>query len=422
MKRIIIIFFLLICNSLLFAKEYKLDELLTIFERNSTSEAKKEYFKKINEYELENLSKEYYPKLNLLGQIQYQSETFELPIHIPTFTLPKIPLDQYYSAIEFEQLIFDGLAISKSKDLSNEKAIINDFSSEVDKQKLKETITSLFFNIIALNKQKSIISTAIDDLKNKLKLLNSMLSNGVLLKSSVNQLEVEIIRRNEDLIKTDYDIKKIKKALAILCGLSDDNFDLTQPINLDEIKITDESRPEIKLFQANSQALELNKSLINSNYLPKLSAFAKFGYANPNPNNFMKTEFSTFYNVGIRLKWEIFDWNKNYNSKQIISQNQEILKLDEENFNRNFKIAINEEQNNILKYEKNIESELKVKILQENILQEANSQLNNGLITMSEYLSHYNNLERTNLTIEMYKILKLQAIYNIYIKTNHSIN
>jgi outer membrane protein TolC len=407
---------------MLFAKEYKLDELLTIFERNSTSEAKKEYFKKINEYELENLSKEYYPKLNLLGQIQYQSETFELPIHIPTFTLPKIPLDQYYSAIEFEQLIFDGLAISKSKDLSNEKAIINDFSSEVDKQKLKETITSLFFNIIALNKQKSIISTAIDDLKNKLKLLNSMLSNGVLLKSSVNQLEVEIIRRNEDLIKTDYDIKKIKKALAILCGLSDDNFDLTQPINLDEIKITDESRPEIKLFQANSQALELNNSLINSNYLPKLSAFAKFGYANPNPNNFMKTEFSTFYNVGIRLKWEIFDWNKNYNSKQIISQNQEILKLDEENFNRNFKIAINEEQNNILKYEKNIESELKVKILQENILQEANSQLNNGLITMSEYLSHYNNLERTNLTIEMYKILKLQAIYNIYIKTNHSIN
>lgn len=422
MKRLIIIFILVFSNSLLFSKDYTLSELLSIFEQNSTSEAKKINFNKIREYELDNLSKEFYPKLNLIGQVQYQSETFELPIHIPTLNLPQIPLDQYYSAIELEQLVFDGFAISKSKDISSEKAIINKFSADVDKQKIRESITSLFFNIISLNKQKAILMNAIEDLNSKEKQLNSMYENGVILKSSINQLEVEILRRNEDLNKVDFDIEKIKKTLAILCGIENSNFEVSQPTNLNEIAVSVEKRPEISLLKSNSDLLELNKSLINSNYLPKISAFAKFGYASPNPNNFMKTEFSTFYNVGIRIKWEIFDWNKNYYNKQIINQNQEIIKLEQENFSRNFNIAINEEQNNILKYQKNIENEMKVKTLQENILKEAYSQLTNGIITMSEYISHYNNLERTNLTIEMYKIQKLQSIYNIYIKSNKSIN
>jgi len=263
---------------------------------------------------------------------------------------------------------------------------------------------------------------AIEDLNSKEKQLNSMYENGVILKSSINQLEVEILRRNEDLNKIDFDIQKIKKTIALLCGIDNGNFEVTQPTNLDEIAVTIDNRPEISLLESNNNLLELNKSLINSNYLPKISAFAKFGYASPNPNNFMKTEFSTFYNVGIRIKWEIFDWNKNYYSKQIINQNQEIIKLEHENYSRNFNIAINDEQNNILKYQKNIENEMKVKTLQENILKEAYSQLTNGIITMSEYISHYNNLERTNLTIEMYKIQKLQSIYNIYIKSNKSIN
>ncbi len=422
MKRLIIIFIILFSNSLLFSKDYTLSELLSIFEQNSISEAKKINFNKIREYELDNLSKEFYPKLNLIGQIQYQSETFELPIHIPTFNLPQIPLDQYYTAIELEQLVFDGFAISKSKDITSEKTIINKFSADVDKQKIRESITTLFFNIISLNKQKAILVNAIEDLNSKEKQLNSMYENGVILKSSINQLEVEILRRNEDLNKVDFDIEKIKKTLAILCGIENSNFEVSPPTNLDELAVTIEKRPEISLLKSNSNLLELNKSLINSNYLPKISAFAKFGYASPNPNNFMKTEFSSFYTVGIRMKWEIFDWNKNYYSKQIINQNQEIIKLEQENFSRNFNIAINEEQNNILKYQKNIENEMKVKTLQENILKEAYSQLTNGIITMSEYISHYNNLERTNLTIEMYKIQKLQSIYNIYIKSNKSIN
>jgi len=101
--------------------------------------------------------------------------------------------------------------------------------------------------------------------------------------------------------------------------------------------------------------LETTKSQINSNYYPKVFAFAKLGYASPNPNNFFETDFSTFYNLGIRLKFEIYDWGKNKRTKEILTQNENILEKDKENFLRNFNSQINEELNNIKKYDETLQ-------------------------------------------------------------------
>jgi len=418
MKKIVSILLLLIIASSLYANELSLSEILKIFEKNSTNEAKKAVYDKIQNLELENLNTEYYPKLNLVGQAQYQSEAFSLPINIPLITLPKIPLAQYYSAIEVEQLVFDGLSISRSKDIVESKEKINKISNEAEKLKIKENIIKLYFGILIFQKQIDINNTAVNDLNSKLKQFQSMYDNGVLLKTAINQVQIEILRRQEDLIKIQKDISTLKSSLKQICGLENAFFDVSVPQTIDYSQINFDKRPEMLLFTANDELIDKNKSLVNSNYLPKLSVFAKYGYGSPNPNNFMKTGFSTFYNVGIRLKWEIFDWNKNFHSKEILDYNTEIVNYDRINFLRNINSQVIEEQNNIEKYEENLKKDEDIANIQEDIIKESYSQLSNGVITMTDYIINYNNLQRTKLNIEIDKILKLESIYNLQIKTN----
>lgn len=412
------LFGFLLFPKVMFSEIVTLEDCLRSFEKNSTSEQKVQYYEAIKKLEKDNFAGEYLPKLNLVGQISYQSETIKLPFSSPLFPIKEIPRDQYYTALELDQLVFDGFAISNSRKISDKKFNINELSTKVESQKIKESIVKLYFSILLLQKQKEINLLVTQDLISKRKQFESMLANGVILKSDFNQIEIEILRRKEDLSKIESDLKTLNQSLKTLTKIENTSFELAVP-NEKQIDAAEPgNRPEHKLLTESYQNINLNKSLINSNYYPKISAFAKFGYANPNPNNFFKVDFSTFYNVGIRLKFEIFDWNKNSRSKEILEQNQKILNEDKENFNRNFEIQIIEEKNNIQKYSELVSTDTEILKLQKEILTSAYSQLSNGTITMAEYINQFNNLERTQVNIEVNNILKLNSIYNYLIKSN----
>ncbi len=65
--------------------------------------------------------------------------------------------------------------------------------------------------------------------------------------------------------------------------------------------------------------------VIESKRMPKAFGFATLGYGNPPGSNFFKNEFAPYYIVGASIKWNIFDWNKAKNEKQIISFQENIL-------------------------------------------------------------------------------------------------
>lgn len=409
----------LLFPKVIFSEIVTLEDCLRSFEKNSTSEQKVQYYESIKKLEKDNLAGEYLPKLNLVGQISYQSETIKLPFSSPLFKIPEISKDQYYSAIELDQLLFDGFAISNSRNLSDSKFELNETTTKLESYKIKENIVQLYFGIIILQKQKEINLLVTEDLKTKKKQFESMLSNGVILKSAVSQVDIELIRRQQELAKLNYDINSYKSTLKTLTQVESNEFELTLPndLSIDEAKPS--NRPEYILFTKNTLLMEKTKAQINSNYYPKVSAFAKVGYASPNPNNFFETDFSTFYNIGIRLKFELYDWGKNSRNKNIITQNEKIIEEDKENFLRNFNSQINEELNNLNKYDENILKDTEILNLQKEILNSSFSQLSNGTITMAEYLSQFNSLERAQVNLEINKILKLNSIYKYNYKINN---
>ncbi|OGU59160.1 MAG: hypothetical protein A2X64_07145 [Ignavibacteria bacterium GWF2_33_9] len=413
-----ITFLIFLSSNYLLSEIISLQKCLDSFDNQSTSLKKIELYEKIMDLQKKNQSGNFLPKLNLVGQISYQSETFKLPFDIPTIPIKEIPKDQYYTAIEIEQIIFDGFAITQNKKLEEEKLKSNVLLSQVENHKIKEQIVKLYFSILILEKQKETLSLFIDDLNTKRMQFESLFNNGVILKSDLNQIDVEMLKRRGDLLKLNIDITNLKNTIIILSQLKVANFELALPseIPIHHPKATD--RPEYSLLTQNQNVLNENKNLINSGYYPKIMAFGKLGYASPNPNNFFKTDFSSFYNVGIRFQFNIFDWGTNYRKKEILEQNQMMMKQDIENFDRNFKVQIDEEKNNIEKYQNLVDMDEKIIELQTENERIAWSQKMNGTITTNEYIIQNSNLLKSKISLDLNKFMKLNSEYNLLIKSN----
>ncbi len=207
-----------------FSVNLGIEDFLRSFEQNSTSAQKVEYYESIRSLEKNNLIGEYYPKLNFTGQISYQSETIKIPISSPLFSIPEISKDQYYTAIELDQLLFDGFAIANSRKVSDSKFIVNESNTKLESYKIKENIVQIYFGILILQRQKEINQNITADLLSRKKQFESMLANGVILKSALNQVDIELIKRKRTWQNLKTTLVLYKTTLASLSQIKEERF------------------------------------------------------------------------------------------------------------------------------------------------------------------------------------------------------
>ena len=119
------------------------------------------------------------------------------------------------------------------------------------------------------------------------------------------------------------------RCLKILSSLTGSEIDASTAFGLPVSSgrnCTDElSRPELQIFDLRKEQLDAALQVIQSKRMPKAFGFATLGYGNPPGSNFFKDEFAPYYILGAGLKWNIFDWNKVKNEKQVISLQQGII-------------------------------------------------------------------------------------------------
>ena len=135
----------------------------------------------------------------------------------------------------------------------------------------------------------------------------------------------------------------------------------------------------------------------------------------------LDNSFQTFYTAGIKLNWNVFDWNSNKKQRQSLAINKDIVDNESEIFKLNTNIELNQQQKEIDKIEAFISSDLAIINLRKEVLQTADSQLKNGVITSSAYITELTNLYEDENTLVKHKIqLQLaKANYNIIIKVQN---
>lgn len=371
---------------------------------------RRDLISKAGEFSVQNIQSGFLPGITINGQYTYQSDVTHLPIELPNMQIPMIDQGQYKVYAEVNQVIYDGGSIKNQKQVRDSQTQIEQQSLEVELYKIKERVNQVYFGILLLNGQISQAELLRNDIKAGLSKTEAAYNNGIVLKSNVNTLKAELLKIDQRIIELTTARDTYLAMLSLLVGKKIDrtaSLELPPDINLSK----EVNRPEIGLFNAQTSLLNSQAKTINSRNMPRVNLFLQAGYGAP-ALNMLNPEADTYYITGIRFA---FPLNGLYNIKRekainmIEKQNVDIQK---ETFLFNTSIQSTQQEKEIEKLRQLIETDDEIVNLRTEIKNAAVAQLENGVITSSDYLREANAEDNARQSKLIHEIQYLLSSYN----------
>jgi outer membrane protein TolC len=414
MKRnvlIIIVLIISLANTLNAQKILTLKECYDQAMASNALAGEKKGYTDISKLKDENLVMGWLPMIDANGSLIYNSSVVDLSGVLGSLPIPGIanaikplPNEQYKITLDINQVIYDGGAIKGARALEKADLSVNEKQTETDLYKLRGQINGYYFNLLLLARQKELLNNYLEIIKKRIASMQSAANNGVIIKSDVDVLTSEKINIEQQL--TENEIRK-SSLTKILSDLTGNNIEASTEFILPSIsgELSNElSRPELQLFDLKKEQLAAGTKLIESRRLPKAIGFATLGYGNPPGSNFFKNEFAPYYVLGASIKWNIFDWNKAKNEKQIISFQQGILDNRKNDLSDNLKRLLEAKNSEIESLKALIDRDSELITLRKKITASSESQYQNGTITATEYLNELNTERQALINSEIHKI------------------
>ena len=359
----------------------------------------------------ENLVKGWLPTLDANGSLLYNSSVVDmggvlgaLPIPGIAGAIKPLPHEQYKITVDVTQVIYDGGAIKGARALEKADLNINVKQTEADLYKLRGQINSYYFNLLLLARQKELLDNYLEIIKKRIASMQSAINNGVIIKTDADVLTSEKIKIEQQLAENEIRKTSFLKILSDLTGKEiDGSTEFIEPS--ESVGPSDElTRPELQLFDLRKEQLSAGMKVIESKRMPKAIGFATLGYGNPPGSNFFKNEFAPYYVVGASIKWNIFDWNKTRNEKQIITFQQSIIVNRKTDLTDNLKRLLESKNSEMLSLKALIDTDSELITLRKRITASAESQYQNGTITATDYLNELNSERQALINYEIHKI------------------
>ena len=358
-----------------------------------------------------NLAKGWLPTLDANGSFIYNSSVVDFSTVLGALPIPGIgniikpmPNEQYKITLDINQVIYDGGAIKGARALEKADLNINTKQTETDLYKLRGQINSYYYNIILLARQKDLLNNYLEIIKKRISSLQSGINNGVIIKSDADVLTSEKIKIEQQLAENEIRKTAFLRILSDLTGnVIESSTVFTEPL-LSSEPSNEITRPELQLYDLRKEQLAASLKVIESKRLPKAIGFATLGYGNPPGSNFFKDEFAPYYVVGASIKWNIFDWNRAKNEKQIISFQQNIIENRKNDLSDNLKRMLESKNSEILSLKALIETDNELITLRKRITASADSQYQNGTITATDYLNELNSERQAVINFEIHKV------------------
>lgn len=367
---------------------------------------------KSSELNVENLKVSYLPRLYANGKVSYQSDV--TGIKLPGVDAPKAPKDRYALNLDIEQLIYDG-GKTRSRievEKKNSEVDINDL--EIQMYQLRASVNAAFYGIQLVRKSKLVLADKQKTISNRLEQVKSAVENGVILPANLKVLQSEILVIDQQVLELKAMEESSFSTLSELMGRKIDT-----EVKLEETKFEEEvvnrvsidvkQRPEYLLYSSQKSLLEAQKKLLKKDRSPVITGFGQAGYGNPTYNQ-LKDEFDTYYMVGAKISWNIFDWKANRRKQKQIVFRKDLIETKELSFTQNQLIEMGNETSKIRKFTVLLEKDDAIIELQTAVSKSSASQLDNGVITSSDYLEDLNKEIQAKLNKEYHTIQLQQSI------------
>jgi len=413
MKKLILLLFFIPLSS--FAQEsLSLEKCYDLAEVNYPKSKQSALVKEQSDLNSEIIKTKKYPKIDFDAQATYQSEVIHFPTENPglVFELPN--KDQYRATLTLNQLIYGGGTIDAAIAEENAKSITQLQKVNVELYQLKPRINQIYFSILLTQEKRQILLAKQKQVNEKLKEVKAGIKYGAVLPSSDAILESELLKIKQQLKDTESTKQNLVQTLEKYIGSPVSNTStFTYPENAIDIS-NNISRPELELFNLQKTQIDNTSSMLQKNRLPKVYGFAQGGYGNPGLN-MLDNSFQAFYYVGLKLNWNVFDWNKTKKQTQALELNKQIIESEREEFELQTNIQLEQQAIEVAKYNEFINSDQTIISLQKHILKTAESQLKNGVITSSDYMDQLTDLYEAEINLKTHEIqlLLAQANYKV---------
>ncbi len=366
----------------------------------------------ISDLKTKNIKSGYLPSVYFNGQASYQSDVTKVPIPpTPQFAIEPIDKDWYKLNIDLSQMIWDGGYASAMKKAENSNLELSNGKNDIKLYNIKERVIKLFFSALLLRDNISVLEITAKNIDEQISDGQKAVDNGIMLVADLNALKVEKYLLEQSIIKTAEDAKGILGALSQLTGenISDINK-LEKPATININTGFVNNRPDFKLLTLQQNRLETLKNISSAKRMPKIVAFGQAGYGRPG-YDMLNNNFDTYFMIGMKLNWKIYDWNKTKHEKQILSIQNNIIDLEKERINQNLKAELEKQKAQIDKFEKLIKSDAQIMDLQRTVVEKASAQLKNGTVTPTSYLLEVNKLAKIEMQEKAHKLQLLYAKY-----------
>ncbi|GET23671.1 TolC family protein [Prolixibacter denitrificans] len=364
----------------------------------------------MNDLKTKNLDANWLPTVNLNGQATYQSDVTSVSVSLPGINIPTPSKDQYKVYIDLHQNIYDGGLTKAQKEVDAANLAADQQKLEVEMYSLNDRVNQLYFGIILMQKSHKVLELKKENISERLRVLESGLKNGMVQARNVETLRAEKILTDQQIEEVDAKRMAAVKSLAVLTGLSiGGNTQFQAPVIAQ--KNEEWQRPELKLYNRMENTIDKSAELISKTRNPKVFGFGQVGYGKPGLN-MLKSEFSSYYLVGVGVKWNIFDWKQSRRKREVLDIQKQMVNSSRETFKQNVNMALVQSSENIQKLESLINTDQKLVSIRDKVAAQSASQLENGVITSADYVTDLNAEIQARINLESRKVQYLQAVAN----------
>ena len=170
-------------------------------------------------------------------------------------------------------------------------------------------------------------------------------------------------------------------------------------------------RPELKLYNYQSNLFKVQNQLISSKNRPRTSLFVQGGYGRPGLN-MLKNQFDWFYIAGVRLNWGFGGLYTSKKERELLTVNQKMVDVQKDLFLLNTNTQLKQQQSEVDKLQQPIKSDEQIIGIRVQVKEASNAQLSNGVITASDFLREVNAEDQARVSLITHQLQLIQAQIN----------
>src|SRR5690606_25555615 len=157
------------------------------------------------------------------------------------------------------------------------------------------------------------------------------------------------------------------------------------------------ARPENRVFELQRDRLKRQVAVAARQQHPTVFGFGSAAYGRPPGMNIFENDLSPYFSAGLRLRWPVWDRGSVRRERRTAELRQALVDAEQDAFLQSVEVEAAEIRADIERLHRAIDQDAQILQVRERLAQRAADQLENGTISVTDYLIHQEAVHRARL-------------------------